>query len=357
MKNIKSQKGAISLFVVLSMLFFLAFMLGVFSITTRRNAAQLEAVRETAKIYSSGVDANTLYDSMISSTSGVAIPITTIDQLKEAKRLAEGTSTTETVNYTINGKLYSYKKGESYYLANDIILDMESEINGKNADNLELYDYILYKPSTYNISLNNHNIYYKLDDGTLWKCIFYQAVGTKSSPNMVTKSYNDSKYAGKQASANLYSILDNGVEQFATSRSTTTGATYNYEFLLMYDNYISSDKYVFNTDIYNRWGQNNNPAKETEDATQSTYTPVAGYTTSFAGASTSLGSTHFCGLALSSSSNTFLDGNFDHGNWWYAVGSIGWFSTDSSRGIPATENTDSTISTTANECLLFVRAK
>ena len=48
MKNIKNQKGAISLFVILAMLFFLAFMLGVFSITTRRNAAQLEAVSRTA---------------------------------------------------------------------------------------------------------------------------------------------------------------------------------------------------------------------------------------------------------------------------------------------------------------------
>jgi len=357
MKNIKSQKGAISLFVVLSMLFFLAFMLGVFSITARRNAAQLEAVRETAKIYSSGVDANTLYDSMVSSTSGVAIPITTIDQLKDAKRLAEGTSTTETVNYTINGKLYSYKKGESYYLANDIILDMKSEINGKNASDLKLYDYILYKPSTYKISLNNHNIYYKLSDGTLWKCIFYQAIGTKSAYNNVSKSYNDSKYAGKQASANLYSILDNGVEQFAKTRNTTNGTTYNYEFLLMYDNYISSGKYVFNTDIYNRWGQNNNPAKEKEDTTSNTLTPVAGYTTNFAGASTSLGSTNFCGLALSSHSNAFLEANVGNTSWWYTVGSVGWYSSDNSRGIPATQNTATTMSQTANECLLFVRAK
>lgn len=355
MKNIKSQKGAISLFVVLSMLFFLAFMLGVFSITTRRNAAQLEAVRETAKIYSSGVDANTLYDSMVSSTSGAAIPISTIDQLKEAKRLAEGSSTTETVNYTINGKLYSYKKNASYYLANDIILDMKAEINGKNATNLKMYDYILYKPSTYHISLNNHNIYYKLSDGTLWKCIFYQAIGTKSAYNNLSKSYNDSKYAGKQATANLYSILDNGVEQFAKPRNTTTGTTYNYEFLLMYDNYISSGKYVFNTDIYNRWGQNNNPAKE--NVTGSTMTTAAGYTTSFTGASTTLGSTNFGGLALSTNDNAFLDGNVGHGNWWYAVGSIGWYSTDTSRGIPATENTATTMSQAANECLLFVRAK
>ena len=83
MKNIKNQKGAISLFVILAMLFFLAFILGAYSIASRRNSAQLETVRETAKIYSSGVDANSLYDSMLATTPNTTIPITTFEQLKE----------------------------------------------------------------------------------------------------------------------------------------------------------------------------------------------------------------------------------------------------------------------------------
>ncbi|MFG6318709.1 MAG: hypothetical protein K1W33_02445, partial [Clostridia bacterium] len=174
MKNIKNEKGAISLFVILAMLFFLAFILGAYSIASRRNSAQLETVRETAKIYSSGVDANSLYDSMLATTPNTTIPITTFEQLKEAKRVQE--NATLQTNYTINGKLYTYKKGASYVLANDIILNMESEIHGKS--DISIYDYILYDKNNYNIDLNNHNIYYKLKDGSLWKCIFYQDIGT-----------------------------------------------------------------------------------------------------------------------------------------------------------------------------------
>ena len=45
-KNISSQKGAISLFVMLSMLFFLMFMLGVYTIVSRRNQAQIQATTQ-----------------------------------------------------------------------------------------------------------------------------------------------------------------------------------------------------------------------------------------------------------------------------------------------------------------------
>ncbi len=71
MKRLKNQKGAISVFVILAMLFFLAFMIGTYTITTRRNAAQLDAARETTKIYQMGVDPNTAYDSLLSDRKSV----------------------------------------------------------------------------------------------------------------------------------------------------------------------------------------------------------------------------------------------------------------------------------------------
>lgn len=335
MKNIKNQKGAISLFVILAMLFFLAFILGAYSIASRRNSAQLETVRETAKIYSSGVDANSLYDSMLATTPNTTIPITTFEQLKEAKRVQE--NATLQTNYTINGKLYTYKKGASYVLANDIILNMESEIHGKS--DISIYDYILYDKNNYNIDLNNHNIYYKLKDGSLWKCIFYQDIGTsQASANKFT-----SANAGKCYTADKYSILANGIDEFRQSWSSNT----NYEFLLTYS--CVSGKFDITNKKYQRWKQTNNPTKETCTEGDGSAKAV-GYESVTEG----LGTGNFWGgLTLSSPSavtSCYLNGSVGHGNWFYAVGAYSWHST---YGIPSSD----AVGGSARECLLFVRIK
>lgn len=354
MKSIKSQKGAISLFVILSMLFFLAFMLGVFSITSRRNAAQLEAVRETAKIYASGIDANTVYDSMLATTAEAVIPITNIEQLKEAKKLQEGTSTTASTNYTINGKLYSYKKNASYYLANDIILDMKTEFDGKSAatsNAVTIYDYILYDTAKYKIDLNNHNIYYKLADNSLWKCVFYQDIGASTTS---ANRFTNTTEAGKCYSEKKYSILDNGIEEFSYSWSTTT----NYEFLLAYTSDFTSGtgKFDITNKEYQRWRQQNSPAKENV-ANGTGAEKVAGYTTVELG----LGEGNYWGgLSLSTSASCYINGAVGHSNWFFAVGVIGTTNTGpwhSTYGMPTTSNTEKTAQQSARECVLFVRAK
>lgn len=343
MRNIKNQKGAISLFVILAMLFFLAFMLGVFSITTRRNAAQLEAVRETAKIYSSGIDANAVYDSMLATSTDVVIPISTKEQLVKVRDIT-GTSTT--ANYTINGKLYTYRDKASYMLANDIILDLASEIQGKN--DIAIYDYMLYDKSKYKINLNNHNIYYKLSDGSLWKCVFYQDIGTSSSS---ANRFASTTEAGKYYTADKYSILYNGVDEF---KKPWTSGKDSFEFLLTYScNFVTSGStttgyFDINGKKYQRWRQDKNPAKESVSDGNSSAT-ASGYTAIHTGLGTG---NYWGGLTLSTYANAYINGSVGHGNWFYAVGvcSTAWHST---YGIP----TSNTVGGSARECLLFVRAK
>lgn len=338
MKNIKNQKGAISLFVVLSMLFFLAFMLGAYSMVTRRNAAQLEAVRETAKIYDSGVDANSVYDSMMATIDGSIIPISTPEQLKSLQDITE-VNTTTTANYTINGKLYTYKKYNNttntpaYMLANDIILDLSEEINGKK--NITIYDYMLYDKTNYNINLNNHNIYYKLSDGSLWKCVFYHNIGSSTAPNLFASNAE----AGKSYTSTKYSILANALDQFKYPWTDTA----NYEFLLTYN---CSSTQTFNSSVYQRWRQQLNPTVETStDTTDGT--TVAG----LENITTGLGIGNFWGgLTLSTSTGSYLDGSVGHGNWFYAVGARSFHGT---YGIP----TSSSANTSASEGLLFIRIK
>lgn len=343
MKNIRNQKGAISLFVVLAMLFFLAFMLGVFSMVTRRNASQLEAVRETAKIYSSGVDANAIYDSMIATIDSTAIPISTPEQLKKLKEITEVTPTT-TANYTINGHLYTYEKYTidnkvSYVLANDIVLSLDEEIDGKS--DISIYDYMLYDKTNYNINLNNHNIYYELSDGSLWKCIFYHDIGTSESPNLFVS--NDE--AGKSYTAKKYSILANDIDEFKYPWSDTT----NYEFLLTYN----CNSQLFDSSVYQRWQQKNNPTIEASTDTSSG-SKVAGFESKSAGLGTG---NCWGGLTLSTSSATYLDGSVSHKDWFFAVGVKSFKSTDgnptATDGIP----TSSDVGGSASECLLFVRVK
>lgn len=337
MKNIKNQKGAISLFVVLSMLFFLAFMLGVFSITTRRNAAQVEAIRETAKIYSSGLSADNVYDSIIPTTgiSNLAIPISTIGQLEKIKEIID--SGTGTANYSINGKSYQYTKDGNYYLANDIILDMNTELDGK--ENITIYDYMLYD-TKYKINMNNHNIYYKLSDNTLWKCIFYQDIGTNKDNS--DNRFSGADDAGKSFSADKYSILTSGIEEFKYKWRENK----YYEFLLTY----SCNSGKFTNTKYNRWLQTNNPMKEQKSDT----TDGAAVADGYEGIVTTLGTGNYWGgLNLSTASSTcLLDGSVGHGNWFYAVGVYKnkWYNT---YGIP----TSSAAGDSARECILFIRAK
>lgn len=368
MKKVKNQKGAISLFTILAMLFFLAFMIGVYTITTIRNSAQLDAVRETAKVYSMGIDPNTAYDSMLSITSGSVVPISTIEQLKALQNITENNA--PEVNYTINGKLYTYKKYKTptddatkpnitYVLNNDIILDLETEINGHKM-NLSLYDYMLYDKTNYNINLNNHNIYYRFaKDNTLWKCVFYQnnyktdtaynadnsILAGGSEDNFINSSKDNAK---RSVTPRLYSILDGGLTPFKNSSSNS------YEFILAY-NCAENGEFNITDGVYNRWKQTNDPTKEAEAVGDSTQTAI-GYSSVQLGLTTdSSRDNYWGGLVLSSNNSAYLDGSVGDNSVYYSVGTVdNW----GKYGTPVSEYTGGKkVLNSASQTLLFVRVK
>lgn len=377
MKKVKNQKGAISLFVILAMLFFLAFMIGVYTVTTRRNSAQLDAARETAKIYSIGVDPNTVYDSMLSITSGSVVPISTIEQLKTLKNITENDASE--VNYTINGKLYTYKKYKTptddatkpnitYILNNDIILDLENEING-NSKNTQIYDYMLYDKTNYNINLNNHNIYYRFaKDNSLWKCVFYQnnyltdsaydndngVINGGSEDNLIPPSKDMAK---RSLTPRLYSILDGALPSFKNNNYN------NYEFMLAY-NCAEGRNFDITNGVYNRWIQTNDPTKETENGDGDGSTTAEGYTSLEIGLNPTTiteenTDNYWGGLVLSSSDAAYLDGAVGISDCYYVVGSV---SNLGKYGTPVSEYVNNTTGgkkaeTSASQTLLFVRVK
>lgn len=333
-RNIKNQKGAISLFVLLSMMFFMAFMLGAFTLVNRRNATQMEALTETQKIYSNRPSAREQYDSIFVESGTSVVPITNIDQLKQAKSATGATK----YRYLINGKIYTYQSGATYVLQNDIILDFDDTFNGKNnlSSDDKILDYLLYA-STYDINLNGHSIYYyRKADNTTWKLVFYQNIGTSSASNLFTSSN-----VGRNADTTKFSILDGGISAYSKPWATNE----NYEFILMY----SSNSGKFSKDKYNRWRQTNDPTKETIANVTSGTATATGFksiTNAIVGTGDVWG-----GLAKSTSTaDCYLDGSTGSNSNTFSVGSYKFIS---SNGISTSAGAD----TTAKECLLFVRYK
>lgn len=322
----KNQKGAISLFVLLAMLFFLTFMIGTYTFVSRRNATQEESLREIQAIYSSGSSASDIYDSILS-TIDTVVPVSNKEQL--AKIVEINNSTDTQANYMINGKVYTYKKDASYVLENDIILDLKEEINGKN--NINIYDYLLYD----NVDANGHNIYYAHADGSLWKCISYQNIGNDEESNVFSQNTENANYYGKSYTSNLYSILENEMDNYKKAWDSET----NYEFILMYNFYNEK----FDLEKHNRWRQTNNPTQETTtNSDGSNKEKVAGYN---AIATDGLGTENYFGGLIKSSGNSYLKSFVGESNYPVALTAL-------------TNNTINVINdNTATECLLFVRVK
>lgn len=374
-QKIKSQNGAISLFVLLSMMFLLAFMFGAFSLVNKKNVSQIESLKETKRIYSEGESASDRYDAIFSSNNSTAVPISNIAQLKEVRDIKDSADESE-VKYLTTG--YTYSKSANYYLQNDIILDLENTIDKKNNLQDILLDYVLYNDK-YNVDLNGHSIYYQKDDGSIWKIVCYQNIGDTENPNVFSSNPESIDYYGKSYYKTNFSILDEGISAYSRLWDTYNDIyKENFEFLLAYNN---NDSYKFNIKdtkeydvvtnygLYNRWRQTNNPTKEEETTTGDGTAVALGYTHDFEGGTaklagyngnsseySSLSSYSYWGGLTKSSENgiCYLDGAVGNSSYYFPIG----FSSEESLNegkIPILTSTET--NKTATECILLVRYK
>ncbi len=132
--NLKKQTGAISVFVMMAMLFFLLTILGIYLISTRRAQAQTEAFKMAQERYYSE-DAEELYYKKIAGPNET-IPIYTKEQLwsigKERK-------------IEIEGKVYDFSGQDfsKYELKNDIIINISESLEIVDGD-IKKNDYEIY---------------------------------------------------------------------------------------------------------------------------------------------------------------------------------------------------------------------
>lgn len=112
MKNkLRDSRGVVSVFAMLSMLFFLLFIIGAYIGVSRLNKMQKTANKELLELYSSTVDPQAIYNDMIEDVDKV-IPVYEYEDLPTNRsRFKE-----------INGKIYYLTPNSSYELKTDIMI-------------------------------------------------------------------------------------------------------------------------------------------------------------------------------------------------------------------------------------------
>ena len=175
MNKIKSEKGIISLFVLLSMLFLLVFVFAIYSSLLNKKKIQELKTVELKEIYSESSD-NNLY-----ALENDIVPIYNIKELSLA-------GTGEYVE--IKDKIYQCGRGKTYELKQNIIADVEEDLKSTY---IGCNDYKLYL-SSYYINKNNYEIYYYYNN-TYWKNIVYQKFDKKDKELVVEGTYENNKFS------------------------------------------------------------------------------------------------------------------------------------------------------------------
>lgn len=109
MKNVKSEKGAITILVLVSVLFMVSFLISAYVIIANKVQTQKEIIADTKIVYESNLNMEETYNLYFSNDE--IIPIYTVSQL-----LSIGTEKC----ITINGKIYTFSNDASYLLASDL---------------------------------------------------------------------------------------------------------------------------------------------------------------------------------------------------------------------------------------------
>lgn len=149
-KDLKNQKGAISIFVLMAMLFFLVTMLGVYTITSKRAQTQTESVELVKEKYYTEGEEQVLYQQKVSNATN-NLPIYTKEQLWSV-----GTGK----KVEMEGTVYTFAAAATYELKNDIVINLDDtmKIVDTSKVNRNGYEIYYYNPE--------NNLYYNLSDSS-----------------------------------------------------------------------------------------------------------------------------------------------------------------------------------------------
>ena len=234
-KSLKNQKGAISLFAVLSIMFFIAFMIGAYRIVSANNGMQITSLTTIKERYmKTDEDVKKDYNKIVSSDK--RIPISSYENFKQI-------GTKNSIIY--NGKVYycGDDKNYTYYLTNDIAFDLDREYDSNSGKletakgdfippSIKLQTHLEDSETTYKIEPGQFDIvYYKNNEK--YKLLEYQHGDytkiDKNSDVAGFKTVNTNKYY-------YYGVLKSYSDDIAdpeTDRYKTSDGKYNH--LLIYN--------------------------------------------------------------------------------------------------------------------------
>jgi len=195
-KTKSSQNGAISVFVMITMVFFLLTILGAYMISSKRAQAQTESIQLVEGQYYTENEENNVYRNKVADSASV-IPIYTQQQLWSI-------GSEEAIE--IEGKVYTFHEGSVYELKNDIIINIAEMEGAKGFDETKL-------------NKNHYEIYYYYDGN------YY--IATQYSDGTTVKNLADGE-----------PVLSASGDNFSNISSTTTGLVGKYYlFDYKYKNY------------------------------------------------------------------------------------------------------------------------
>lgn len=145
MLNLKSEKGSVVVYVLVTMMVFTIICIAIFIRSSNKQQMQIETLDKLQEVYSSTQTAEEVYKKHI---GGEVIPIYT-----EAQFLAIGSDAI----VTISNKTYKLSKGLTYYLQSNI--NITSNNNATNIINMIKNKEINFDGQGYKIYMSNGDVY------------------------------------------------------------------------------------------------------------------------------------------------------------------------------------------------------
>ena len=112
MKNLKNERGAVTLLVLVTILFFVTFLMTTYILISNKAKTEIEITAETRRIYeTSEEEKEAIYNSYFGDN---IIPIYTVEQLKQI-----GSNNKIQINEA-GGRIYTFSDNATYVLMNDL---------------------------------------------------------------------------------------------------------------------------------------------------------------------------------------------------------------------------------------------
>lgn len=196
---LSNEKGAISLFVVLAMMFFLVFMVGAYTTVARRNQQQAASMSDLQATYKT--DGVAQYDDLMG-VEDLIVPITSAEDLFD---IGSGK------RKNIGSVDYVFSQDANYQLMNNIEIDMTTlQTYGTVGATYFFKDYVLYN-SDYNVIKNGFDVYYVIKDAIngvkgRFKLVVFDGIGEN---NLIT----DNRTSSTETRFSIY----NSVEEYSSA--------------------------------------------------------------------------------------------------------------------------------------------